>query len=227
MEGRAKQSIEVEAAVTKVYEYWSNLENLPRFMEDVEEVRPTGPDTAHWVVKGPLGYRAEFDARTIRDESNGAVGWNAIGEEAAGLAGEARFEEVAPGRTRVEVTVDAPDRGPDGFAWGSGDATGEADEAPGPEETLRADLERFAEIVEGADPVAWAGRERSRRDSRWAFDAAPAEPPTAPGTDFNGAILLLESWEADESSDDEEVLAELKEGLDRDRTSHRKLFPDG
>lgn len=223
MEGRAKQSIEVEAPVAKVYEYWSNLENLPSFMEDVEEVRPTGPDTTHWVVKGPLGYKAEFDARTTRDEPNGAVGWNAIGDEAAGFAGQARFEEVAPGRTRVEVTVDAPDRGPDGFARGSGDATGEADEAPGPEEALRADLERFAEIVEGSDPVAWAGRERSRRASR----GAPGERPSSAGTDFDGAILLLQSWEADEGSDDEEVLAELKEGLDRDRTSHRKLFPDG
>jgi len=223
VEGRVKQSIEVEAPVSRVYEYWRNLENLPAFMEDVEEVRSTGPDTTHWVVKGPLGYKVEFDARTTRDEPNSAVGWNVVGvDEAAmpGFGGEARFEEVAPGRTRVEVTVDLADGGgPEGSGAGSGDGVS----APDPEEVLGADLERFAEIVEGSDPVAWAGRERSRRTSGW----APEEPLPSPGTDFDGALLLLESWEADESSDDEEALANLKEALDRDRPSYRKLFPDG
>ncbi len=222
MDGRVKRSIEVEAPVSKVYEYWRNLENLPAFMKNIEEVRSTGPDTTHWVVKGPLGYKVEFDARTTRDEIDSAIGWNAVGVgEAAmpGFGGEARFEELAPGRTRVEVTVDLADGGgPEGSGSGSGaDAP-----SPDPEEVLGADLERFAEIVEGSDPVAWAGRERSRR----AFGESP-EPSGSPGTDFDGALLLLESWEADESSDDADALAELKEGLDRDRTSHRKLFPDG
>jgi uncharacterized membrane protein len=53
MPQRVEGSIEVEAPVQQVYEYWHNLENLPQFMTNIEEVRSTGPDTSHWVVKGP------------------------------------------------------------------------------------------------------------------------------------------------------------------------------
>jgi hypothetical protein len=40
------------------------------------------------------------------------------------------------------------------------------------------------------------------------------------------AILLLEGWLADESGYDEETWPELKEALDQDRPSDRKLFVD-
>jgi len=63
MPQRVEGNIEVEAPVQQVYEYWQNLENLPQFMSNIEDVRSTGPDTTHWVVKGPLGAKVEFDAR--------------------------------------------------------------------------------------------------------------------------------------------------------------------
>ena len=61
MPQRVEGSIEVEAPVQQVYEYWKTLENLPQFMTNVEDVRSTGPDTSHWRVKGPLGKSVEFD----------------------------------------------------------------------------------------------------------------------------------------------------------------------
>src|SRR3712207_4883433 len=36
---RVEKSIRVNAPASKVYEYWHNFENFPRFMEHVEEVR--------------------------------------------------------------------------------------------------------------------------------------------------------------------------------------------
>ena len=97
-------SIEVEAPVAQVYEYWRNLENLPSFMKNIEEVRATGPDTTHWVVKGPLGYRAEFDARTTQDEPNSAIGWNTVDGDVQ-TSGQVRFQEITPNRTRLEVQM--------------------------------------------------------------------------------------------------------------------------
>ena len=40
-------------------------------------------------------------------------------------------------------------------------------------------------------------------------------------------LALLREWESDESGYDEETLPSLKEALDRDRTSYRKLFGRG
>ena len=46
------ESIEVQAPLQDVFTYWSNLENFPQIMSNVEEVRVTGQDTSHWQVKG-------------------------------------------------------------------------------------------------------------------------------------------------------------------------------
>ena len=100
MPQRVEGSIEVEAPVQKVYEYWRNLENLPQFMTNVEEVRSTGPDTTHWRVKGPLGARLEFDARTTQDQDNEAIGWNTENGEVE-TSGQVRFREVTPREVQV------------------------------------------------------------------------------------------------------------------------------
>ncbi|MEJ7843972.1 MAG: SRPBCC family protein, partial [Rubrobacter sp.] len=135
-------SIEVEAPVAQVYEYWSNLENLPSFMKNIEEVRSTGPDTTHWVVKGPLGYRAEFDARTTQDEQNSAIGWNTVDGDVQ-TSGQVRFQEMTPNRTKVEVQMK--------FANPPGGKAGEAVSrlTSGPKAIMLQDLKNFKDIMEG------------------------------------------------------------------------------
>lgn len=70
-------------------------------MSNVEGVRMTGRDTSHWKVKGPLGKSARFEAWTTEVGQGRGICWNTIGGNIS-TSGEARFEEVAPGRTRIE-----------------------------------------------------------------------------------------------------------------------------
>jgi uncharacterized membrane protein len=108
MPQRVEGSIEIEAPVETVYGYWETLENLPDFMANVEEITPTEPDTTHWRVKGPFGRTLEWEARTTQREPNSAIGWNTT-EGEVGTSGQVRFEEVAPSRTRVDVTMNYAD----------------------------------------------------------------------------------------------------------------------
>lgn len=110
-------------------------------MQNVEEVRMTGQDTSHWRVKGPLGKSVEFDAKTTEMDPGRGIGWNTVDGEVM-TSGEARFEEVAPGRTRIEVTMN--------YADPPGGKVGEiaANIISNPEQNLREDLENFARIVE-------------------------------------------------------------------------------
>jgi uncharacterized membrane protein len=141
MAQRVNESIEVQAPVEDVFRYWSNFENFSTFMQNVEEVRMTGQDTSHWRVKGPLGKSVEFEARTTEMDPNRGIGWNTIEGEVM-TSGEARFEEAAPGRTRVEVTMN--------YADPPGGQVGEAvaNILSNPERNMQEDLQRFAEIVE-------------------------------------------------------------------------------
>ncbi len=135
-------SIEVDVPAAQAYEYWRNLENLPAFMKNIEEVRATGPDTSHWVIKGPLGYRAEFDARTTQDEPNSAIGWNSVDGDLQ-TSGQVRFQEVTPDRTRVEVQMkyaDVP-------AGRLGEVASRV--TSGPKAIMEQDLRNFKDIVEG------------------------------------------------------------------------------
>jgi uncharacterized membrane protein len=138
---RVNESIEVSAPVSEVYRYWSNFENFPNFMQNVEEVRMTGQDTSHWQVKGPLGKSVQFDARTTEMDPNRGIGWNTEDGEVM-TSGEARFEEISPDRTRVEVTMN--------YADPPGGKIGEvaANLLSNPEKNMKEDLENFARIVE-------------------------------------------------------------------------------
>jgi uncharacterized membrane protein len=141
MPQRVHESIEVQAPLQDVFSYWSNLAN---FMQNVEEVRMTGQDTSHWRVKGPLGKSVEFDARTTEMDPSRGVGWNTVEGEVK-TSGEARPEEVSPGRTRIDVTMN--------YADPPGGKVGEvaANDFFNPERLLSEDLENFTRVVERGD----------------------------------------------------------------------------
>jgi uncharacterized membrane protein len=138
------ESIEVQAPVGEVFTYWSNLENFPNFMQNIEEVRMTGENTSHWRVKGPLGKTVEFDAETTEMDPNRGIGWNTVDGEVM-TSGEFRFEEIHPDRTRVEVTMNYADP-PGGKA---GEVVAEA--ISNSEREVREDLQNFAKIAERGD----------------------------------------------------------------------------
>ena len=74
------------------------------------------------------------------DPSRG-IGWNTVDGQVM-TSGEARFEEVSPGRTRVDVTMN--------YADPPGGKVGEvvAEILSNPERNMKEDLENFARIVE-------------------------------------------------------------------------------
>ena len=141
MPQRVHESVEVQASVADVFRYWSNFENFPKFMQNIEEVRMTGEDTSHWRVKGPLGKSVEFDAKTTEKDPSRGIGWNTVDGEVM-TSGEVRFEEVQPDRTRVEVTMNYSD--PPGGKVGEA----AAEVLQNPEREMREDLQNFAKIVE-------------------------------------------------------------------------------
>ena len=142
MPQRVESSVVVEAPVSRVYDYWRNLENLPNFMTNVEEVRATGPGGTHGRIKGPLGTKMEFDAQTTQEEENRALGWNSV-DGNVGTSGQVRFQELGPERTRVEVTLNYTD--PPGGKIGEVGSKIVAN----PQVMVDQDLYNFKEIIEG------------------------------------------------------------------------------
>ena len=147
---RVEKSIRVAAPVDQVYRFWRNVENFPKFMQHVKEVRRLDPDgkTSHWVIEGPLGARAEFNARLTQDEPNRSIGWNSV-DGNMGSTGNVTFTDMQE-NTLVHVVMQWYD--PPGGAGGEAASKLLQD----PKEMLQDDLHRFKEAVESGT----AGRKR-------------------------------------------------------------------
>ncbi len=142
MPQRVESGVAVEAPASRVYDYWRDLENLPNFMSNIEEVRNVGDHRTHWVVKGPLGMKIEYNAETTQDQENEAIAWNSTDGDVQ-TSGQVRFQELGPERTRVEVTMNYSD--PPGGKLGEVGSRLVAN----PQVMLDQDLQNFKEIMEG------------------------------------------------------------------------------
>jgi uncharacterized membrane protein len=139
---RAEKSIRVAAPVDDVYRFWRDFENLPKFMENVKEVRraDSRPDVWHWTVKGPMNMSLEFDAHLTEDQPGRSIGWNST-EGAIGTSGNVTFRDLQ-NNTEVHVIVqwfDTPiGRGGESLSR----------VIANPEKMLEEDLRRFKEMME-------------------------------------------------------------------------------
>lgn len=132
-----EKSIEVDAPRERVFDLWTSFESFPRWMENVEEVRRTGPDLTHWRVKA-AGQDVEWDATTTVERQD-RVAWKARGE--AGQSGVVTFDALGPGRTRVNVRID--------YKLESGLKEGAAKALGIDDRIVSKNLDNFKEIAEG------------------------------------------------------------------------------
>jgi uncharacterized membrane protein len=138
----ARSSITVNATPQQVYDTWHDFERLPSFMFHLQEVRSTGPGRSHWVAKGPMSTKVEWDAEIVDDVPGESIAWQSS-DGSVDNAGEVRFVP-APGGHGTEVRV-ALTYSPPGGALGAAVAKVFGEE---PDQQISDDLRRFKQIVE-------------------------------------------------------------------------------
>jgi uncharacterized membrane protein len=150
-----RHSIDIEAPVERVFEFWSRFENLPQFMSHVREVRSLGGGRTHWVVSGPAGAPIEWDAVTTRVEANRMLAWRTVEGALVEHTGSVRFSGHGT-RTRLHVTMSYR---PLGGVLGHGLASLFGAD---PKSVMVEDLGRFKSLMEKQRPEA-VGEGRPRR----------------------------------------------------------------
>jgi uncharacterized membrane protein len=94
----------VEAPVEDVFSFFTRVENFPRFMQHVRQVKPLPDGRSHWVVEGPVGIPVQWDAEITRMVQNEVFAWKTSEGSPIRHAGIARFERANHG-TRVDMRV--------------------------------------------------------------------------------------------------------------------------
>lgn len=164
-----EDAITIYRPVSEVYSYWRNLENLPRFMDHLEEVTVTDRFRSHWVARGPLGMHVEWDAEIINDIPPTLLSWKSIGHSDVVSAGSVRFKPAGEHATQVHVKLQYdPPAGKLGatVAWLVGED---------PQHQIAEDLRRFKQLIETGEAATVAYRATpSTKRMRRGLDASEA-----------------------------------------------------
>jgi uncharacterized membrane protein len=183
---RVRKSVTVNRPAEEVYAFWRNLENLPRFMKNLESVQVSGGNRSHWKAKAPAGTSVEWDAVTIEDRPNELIAWRSVEGADVPNVGVVRFVR-APGGRGTEIHVELRYDPPAG-KLGSLVAKLFGDE---PGQQVDGDLRRLKQVLEIGEVVY--------SDASIASGLRPAHPPEAPlppREDREDAILAERSADA-------------------------------
>lgn len=155
---RVDASVTVNKPRAELYRFWRELEQLPRFMKNVESVMVFEPNRSHWIVRGPAGSKVEWDARIINEVENERIGWRSVEGSEVDNAGAVVFKDAPAGRgTEVGIHLQYnPPAGLVGAAWAK---LAGAD----PEKQVKEDMLRFKELMETGEVITVEGQTSGRR----------------------------------------------------------------
>ena len=89
----------------ELFQYWRRFENLPRFMDNLESVTMLDGRRSHWVAKGPLGARVEWDAEIHNEIPDELLAWRSLPGSEVDQAGSVHFTPAEGGGTEVRVVL--------------------------------------------------------------------------------------------------------------------------
>jgi uncharacterized membrane protein len=154
----AESSFTVNVSPTRAYQFWLDLENLPRFMSHLQSVRKIDENRSEWIARGPLQLRIRWTAQIVDRRENEWIVWRSDPNLAFRNAGSVQFRP-APGNRGTEVTVAMQYSIPAspvgrGFAMLFG---------KDPSQTIYEDLRHFKQLMEAGEIATTVGQPHGRR----------------------------------------------------------------
>lgn len=141
------RSLYINRSPETVYQFWRNLENLPRFMAHLESVKDEG-QTSRWRAKAPAGTSVEWQAELTLDEPNERIAWRSLEGATVPNRGAVCFKP-GPGGKGTIVVVELKYE-PPGGALGSIVAKLFGEE---PGQQISGDLRRLKQVLETGSVV--------------------------------------------------------------------------
>ncbi len=100
-----QKTIHVAAPVERVFEFWTDFQNFPRFMHNVRDVRPLADKRSAWTVSGPAGVPVQWTAEVIDVIPGQLIAWRSVSDSDVRHSGVVRFVAARDGGTRLRVQL--------------------------------------------------------------------------------------------------------------------------
>ena len=102
------EDIIVNAPVDKVYAFWRDLSNLPKFMSHLKSVTEISDGVSAWTANTPGGLiDLKWNAEITREEEGEYLGWQSVEGSMIDNAGKVEFSETLSGTgTEIHIEID-------------------------------------------------------------------------------------------------------------------------
>lgn len=100
------RTVTINRPRAELFAYWRDFQNLPRFMENVEAVQPTGPKSAEWTIAGPAGKKVRIETKIAEERKDEFIAWRSLEGSDIDTEGRVAFRDAPGGRgTEVEAII--------------------------------------------------------------------------------------------------------------------------
>jgi uncharacterized membrane protein len=100
------RSVTINRPRLELYEFWRDLRNLPRFMENIRSIAVTDGNRSHWIVRAPGGRAVEWDSILTEDQPGSRLAWESVEGASIRNSGRIEFKDSTNGRgTIVTATI--------------------------------------------------------------------------------------------------------------------------
>jgi uncharacterized membrane protein len=150
---RVSKTFTVNRPREEVYQFWRQLDNLPRFFRHLESVEVLGNGRSRWTARGPAGVKVSWEAEMIEDSPNRSISWRSLPGSQVENRGTVRFDR-APGNRGTELRVLLEYAPPGGRTVNTLiKIIGQS-----PESIIQEDLRRLKQLLETGEIAATSGR---------------------------------------------------------------------
>lgn len=153
-----KASIAINSPAQKLYDFWRDFENLPRFMDRLQSVTHKDENTSHWVAKAPVGsLSVEWDSEVLDDQPGSLIAWRTLPGSQVRHQGSVRFEPAGTHGCIVHVEMQ--------YAAPGGKLAALAAKIFGedPELQIRRDLRALKQFIETGEVATTRGQPSGAR----------------------------------------------------------------
>lgn len=147
------EQITVNAPKDKVYAFWRELSNLPKFMKHLKSVDETSGTESHWIANTPGNLiELSWNAEITREDEGSYLGWQSVEGSMVENAGKVEFRDTLNGTgTEIHVEIDY-------FPPAGSVGRGIVSLFNGVfEKMIREDIQGFKDYAEAADFKNYAG----------------------------------------------------------------------
>jgi uncharacterized membrane protein len=172
-------SLLVNCTPQEAYRFWRDLENLPRFMNRIQNVAVLDDRRSRWTAIGPMGRPIRWNAEITDERENESIAWRSLPGSDIEVNGQVMFQKAPAGRgTLISARME--------YSSAPGmSATLSKFLSKGANFAMRQDLRRLEALMESGEIPTIEGQPHGPRDLvTGVMRVADPSRPVAPGSNL-------------------------------------------